>query len=169
MLVLGLDGSGKTSIVQSFKRDEKRIIAPTVGFEISTITRLGLTLNIWDVGGQKTLRPFWYNYLDRTDCVVWVVDSGALERLQESFEEFSKLLSEDRMAGAGILILANKCDTIEDGRMVDVVTLVTELLQLQTISNHTWEVMPVSAKTGYQVEEAVDWIVDEAKLRLYAL
>ncbi len=36
-------------------------------------------LNIWDVGGQKTLRPYWRNYFEKTDGLIWVVDSaGAL-------------------------------------------------------------------------------------------
>lgn len=39
-------------------------------------------LNIWDVGGQKTLRPYWRNYFEKTDGLIWVVDSagGVLHR-----------------------------------------------------------------------------------------
>ena len=33
-------------------------------------------LNIWDVGGQKTLRSYWRNYFEATDGLVWVVDSA---------------------------------------------------------------------------------------------
>ena len=33
-------------------------------------------LNIWDVGGQKTLRPYWRNYFEKTDGLIWVVDSA---------------------------------------------------------------------------------------------
>jgi ADP-ribosylation factor-like protein 2 len=29
-------------------------------------------LNIWDVGGQATLRPYWQNYYERTDALLWV-------------------------------------------------------------------------------------------------
>lgn len=34
-------------------------------------------LNIWDVGGQKTLRPYWRNYYEKTDGLIWVVVSAA--------------------------------------------------------------------------------------------
>lgn len=33
----------------------------------------GYKLNIWDVGGQKTLRSYWRNYFEATDGLVWVV------------------------------------------------------------------------------------------------
>lgn len=29
-------------------------------------------LNIWDIGGQKTLRPYWRNYFEKTDGLIWV-------------------------------------------------------------------------------------------------
>ena len=34
-------------------------------------------LNIWDVGGQKTLRPYWRNYYEKTDGLIWVRDNVA--------------------------------------------------------------------------------------------
>jgi hypothetical protein len=42
----------------------------------------GYRLNIWDVGGQKTLRSYWRNYYEATDGMVWVVDSADVRRLQ---------------------------------------------------------------------------------------
>ena len=38
-------------------------------------------LNIWDIGGQATLRPYWQNYYERTDALLWVVDSSDVDRL----------------------------------------------------------------------------------------
>jgi len=42
----------------------------------------GYRLNIWDVGGQKTLRSYWRNYYEATDGMVWVLDSADVRRLQ---------------------------------------------------------------------------------------
>jgi GTPase SAR1 family protein len=33
------------------------------------------TLNLWDVGGQKSIRTYWRNYFEMTDGIIWVVDS----------------------------------------------------------------------------------------------
>ena len=43
-------------------------------------------LNVWDVGGQKTLRPYWRNYFEQTDGLVWVVDSTDRRRLADCAE-----------------------------------------------------------------------------------
>lgn len=53
------------------------------------------TLNIWDVGGQRMLRPYWRNYFEQTDALVWVVDSSDRLRIQDCKEELHSLLQED--------------------------------------------------------------------------
>lgn len=48
-----------------------------------------------DVGGQRTLRPYWRNYFEQTDALVWVVDSGDRMRMQDCKQELHSLLTED--------------------------------------------------------------------------
>lgn len=48
--------------------------------------RRSYQLNVWDVGGQKTLRPYWRNYFEQTDGLVWVVDSTDRRRLADCAE-----------------------------------------------------------------------------------
>ena len=67
-------------------------------------------LNIWDVGGQKSLRSYWRNYFEATDAMIWVVDSADIWRLEDCKAELHNLLKEERLAGATLLILANKQD-----------------------------------------------------------
>ena len=69
-----------------------------------------MRLNIWDVGGQATLRPYWQNYYERTDALLWVVDSADVNRLHLCRAELHRLLKEEKLAGATLLILANKQD-----------------------------------------------------------
>lgn len=52
-------------------------------------------LNIWDVGGQKSLRSYWRNYFESTDGLVWVVDSADRLRLEDCRKELSALLLEE--------------------------------------------------------------------------
>ena len=47
-----------------------------------------------DVGGQRTLRPYWRNYFEQTDALVWVVDSGDRMRMKDCKEELHSLLME---------------------------------------------------------------------------
>lgn len=67
-------------------------------------------MNLWDVGGQKSLRSYWRNYFESTDGLVWVVDSADRMRLDACREELNVLLLEERLAGATLLVLANKQD-----------------------------------------------------------
>lgn len=40
-------------------------------------------LNVWDVGGQRTIRSYWRNYFESTDALIWVVDSADVHRMQD--------------------------------------------------------------------------------------
>lgn len=52
-------------------------------------------LNIWDVGGQKSLRSYWRNYFESTDGLIWVVDSADHQRMQDCQRELQSLLVEE--------------------------------------------------------------------------
>lgn len=104
----GLDNAGKTTIVKKFNGEDITAIAPTLGFSIHTLEYMGYKLNVWDVGGQKSLRSYWRNYFEITDALIWVVDSSDRPRLDDCREELGKLLLEERLVGATLLVLANK-------------------------------------------------------------
>jgi len=55
-------------------------------------TQDGFKLNVWDIGGQKAIRPYWKNYYENTDGLVFVVDSSDEERVNECIEELNSLL-----------------------------------------------------------------------------
>jgi GTPase SAR1 family protein len=65
---------------------------------------------MWDIGGQKAIRPYWKNYYDNTDGMVFVVDSSDEERLNECVEELNSLLTEEALAKVPLLVYANKQD-----------------------------------------------------------
>ena len=48
-----------------------------------------------DVGGQKTLRTYWKNYFEKTDTLIWVVDSTDRERLADCRQELEGLLVQE--------------------------------------------------------------------------
>ena len=52
-------------------------------------------LNVWDVGGQKSLRSYWRNYFESTDGLVWVVDSADKLRMADCKQELHALLQEE--------------------------------------------------------------------------
>ncbi|KAK8850709.1 hypothetical protein IAR55_004629 [Kwoniella newhampshirensis] len=163
VLFLGLDNAGKTTILKKLNNEDIKDISPTLGFNIKTLIRDQYTLNIWDVGGQKTLRPYWRNYFESTDAVVWVVDSSDRLRMEDCRKELVGLLQEERLAGATLLVFANKQDL--DGSMT--LEEIRDTLHLPSIISHRWIVHPCSAFTGTGLEDGMNWLVKEVAGRLY--
>uniref|UniRef100_A0A6B2E8Q5 ADP-ribosylation factor-like protein 2 n=1 Tax=Phlebotomus kandelakii TaxID=1109342 RepID=A0A6B2E8Q5_9DIPT len=165
ILLLGLDNAGKTTILKRFNGEPIDTISPTLGFNIKTLEHNGYTLNMWDVGGQKSLRSYWRNYFECTDGLVWVVDSADRMRLETCREELNVLLTEERLAGATLLVLANKQDL--PGALS--AQEIKEILQLENIVTHHWSVVGVSAVTGDKLLGAVDWLISDIAKRIFTL
>jgi len=95
--------------------------------------------------------------------VVWVVDSVDRLRIPDCKEELQKLLQEDRLAGASLLVFANKQDI--QGSMTD--EEIKEALELPSIKSHNWKIWPCSARTGENIKTGLNWIVKDVASRLY--
>jgi len=146
LLILGLDNAGKTTILKKFNGEDITTISPTLGFNIKTLEHRGYTLNVWDVGGQTTIRSYWRNYFEQTDGLVWVVDSADRRRLQQCKDELHKLLDQEKLAGASVLVFANKQDLVGALSSNDI----QEALALSSdiFTGRHWEIHPCSAVTG---------------------
>ncbi|ODQ54148.1 ARF/SAR superfamily [Saitoella complicata NRRL Y-17804] len=163
-LMLGLDNAGKTTIIKKLLNEDISQISPTLGFNIKTLTSFEpYKLNIWDVGGQRTLRSYWRNYFERTDAVIWVVDATDRARMSDCRDELRGLLQEERLSGATLLVFANKADVegcLSPGEIKDA-------LGLEDVRTHTWKILRCSAVTGEGLEGGVRWVVEEVAKRIY--
>lgn len=167
----GLDNAGKSTVVAQWLHEEITTIAPTFGFQIKTLTYASaavtesVQLHFWDIGGQRTIRTYWRNYFEETDGLVFVIDSAAPTRLQESLEELSQLLGQDRLAHASVLILANKQDC-QGALSVEDIKRVLPLDQVLGGKTH-WKLFGCSAVDGANLTEALDWLTGDISARLY--
>ena len=79
ILILGLDGAGKslytpynfcgecntkillgkTTILYRLQVGEVVTTIPTIGFNVETVTYKNLKFQVWDLGGQTSIRPYW--------------------------------------------------------------------------------------------------------------
>ena len=121
ILLLGLDNAGKTTILKTLASEDINTITPTQGFNIKSVQTEGFKLNVWDIGGQRKIRPYWRNYFDNTDILIYVIDSSDTKRFDETEQELQvslipitlltwsqELLCEDKLKGVPILVYANK-------------------------------------------------------------
>ena len=165
ILMLGLDNAGKTTILKKFNGEDISSISPTLGFNIKTLEHKGFNLNIWDVGGQKSLRSYWRNYFETTDGLIWVVDSADKRRLEDCRKELQSLLQEERLLGATLLVFANKQDL--PGALS--VEEIKNTLQLDNIKTHHWQIVNCSAVTGENLLSGMDWLLQDISARIFTL
>ncbi|XP_060068488.1 ADP-ribosylation factor-like protein 2 [Ylistrum balloti] len=114
ILVIGLNGAGKTSFVRCFGKGNKDGKAydeprPTVGFNVKSVNMGSALFDFWDVGGSEVCREYWKQFLQSVNYIVWVVDASDHERIGESREALIKFLQNDREIRP-LLIVANKQD-----------------------------------------------------------
>jgi len=165
ILMLGLDNAGKTTILKKFNGEDISTISPTLGFNIKTLEHNGYSLNIWDVGGQKSLRSYWRNYFETTDGLIWVVDSADKRRLEDCKKELHQLLQEERLLGATLLVFANKQDL--PGALNS--DEIKEALDLNSIKTHHWKIVWCSAVTGENLLQGMDWTLQDISARIFTL
>ncbi|OBS66989.1 hypothetical protein A6R68_04470, partial [Neotoma lepida] len=110
LLLVGLDAAGKTTILYKLKLGEIVTTIPTIGFNVETVEYKNICFTVWDVGGQDKIRPLWRHYFQNTQGLIFVVDSNDRERIQEGAAVLQKMLLEDELQDAVLLLFANKQD-----------------------------------------------------------
>ena len=83
---------------------------PTIGFNVEQVTYKNLKFQVWDLGGQTSIRPYWRCYYSNTDAVIYVVDSADRDRVGISKQELVSMLEEEELKNAILVVLANKQD-----------------------------------------------------------
>ena len=66
ILMLGLDGAGKTTVLYKLKLGEVISSVPTIGFNVETVQYKKINFQVWDIGGQEKLRLLWRHYYNNT-------------------------------------------------------------------------------------------------------
>jgi small GTP-binding protein len=112
ILVLGIDGSGKTTLVEAIlgrmiPTRKPKVIRPTNGQNSEIITDGKTILRFWDLGGGKHFRKIWGDYLKDATAVIYVVNGDQSDRIHET----RKLFDEICLTFAGLICVAFvKCD-----------------------------------------------------------
>mmetsp|Transcript_182 Transcript_182/g.592 ORF Transcript_182/g.592 Transcript_182/m.592 type:complete len:181 (-) Transcript_182:97-639(-) len=159
ILVLGLDNAGKTTILYRLQVGEVVSTIPTIGFNVETVTFENIKLQVWDLGGQTSIRPYWRCYYPNTQAIIYVVDSSDVERIGTSKQEFHAILEEEELKNAVILIYANKQDL--PGALDE--AAVSEGLGLSSIKNRQWAIFKSSAVKGEGLNEGLQWLCNTLK------
>ncbi|KAI4885316.1 hypothetical protein NFI96_030552 [Prochilodus magdalenae] len=109
VLVLGLEGAGKTSLLHCFATGSlEQDVTPTEGFNAVSINTDELHIEFLEIGGVEKLRDYWQMYLKKARVLVFVVDSADPASFALAKTHLHQLLAADPYLP--LVLLANKQD-----------------------------------------------------------
>ena len=161
LLMVGLDASGKTTVLYKLKLGDLITSIPTIGFNVETVEYKNLKFTMWDVGGQDKLRPLWRHYFEHNDAIIFVVDSNDRDRVSIARDELQKLTSEDALRDATLLVFANKQDLPNAMSPAEL----TDKLGLHSLQGREWYMQGSCAASGEGLYEGLDWLASALKKR----
>uniref|UniRef100_G1LKG2 FKBP prolyl isomerase 11 n=1 Tax=Ailuropoda melanoleuca TaxID=9646 RepID=G1LKG2_AILME len=159
ILMVGLDAAGKTTILYKLKLGEIVTTIPTIGFNVETVEYKNISFTVWDVGGQDKIRPLWRHYFQNTQGLIFVVDSNDRERVNEAREELMRMLAEDELRDAVLLVFANKQDLPNAMNAAEI----TDKLGLHSLRHRNWYIQATCATSGDGLYEGLDWLANQLK------
>ena len=183
ILVLGLDHSGKTTMVERLKmeaahakamRKQKKKkgeadrssavvapTAPTVGYQESIFAHKGVKLTSFDMSGSAHYRHLWEHYFEEVNGLVFVIDAADRGRFGEVADCPAELLVNEKFEEnqAPILFLANKMDLPGAAEANEIVNGMN--LNIKRIRNRAWNVSATNSLTGEGLLPAFAWLSDQ--------
>ncbi|KAJ4955167.1 hypothetical protein NE237_011950 [Protea cynaroides] len=154
ILMVGLDAAGKTTILYKLKLGEIVTTIPTIGFNVETVEYKNISFTVWDVGGQDKIRPLWRHYFQNTQGLIFVVDSNDRDRVIEARDELHRMLNEDELRDAVLLVFANKQDLPNAMNAAEI----TDKLGLHSLRQRHWYIQSTCATSGEGLYEGLDWL-----------
>jgi len=154
ILMVGLDAAGKTTILYKLKLGEIVTTIPTIGFNVETVEYKNIQFTVWDVGGQDKIRPLWRHYFQNTQGIIFVVDSNDRDRIVEAREELQRMLNEDELRDALLLVFANKQDLPNAMNAAEI----TDKLGLHSLRQRAWYIQSTCATSGDGLYEGLEWL-----------
>jgi ADP-ribosylation factor-like protein 5B len=121
VLQVGLDNAGKTTALYKLSLGQTVTTVPTIGSNVERVKLENVNFEIWDLGGQASLRPSWSLYLKGVDAVIVVVDSTDRVRMPIAKQELYQILAMPELEKVPFLLLANKqvCHPRRVGKLCD--------------------------------------------------
>lgn len=153
--IVGLQNAGKTTFVNTLstgKYQEDTI--PTIGFNHRTIKKGGVSIKMWDLGGQPRFRESWEKYCRTADVIIYIVDAADLGSIDISKTQLHQLLSWPSLSGIPLLVLGNKNDI--NGALGE--EELVKVMELEKLKDRRVACYSVSSKNSVNIDATLKWL-----------
>jgi ADP-ribosylation factor related protein 1 len=164
ILILGVEGSGKTSLLETLKTTYGGVqglppekIVSTVGCNVARLVLRRSRALVWDLGGRASLRSIWEKYYADCKALVFCVDSADVVHWDESREVLKELLLDTRLSGVPILVFASKSDVVGSKHRDDMVQFFN-LKEMGDTTVRRVHFVSASFLDNRGVSEGMEWI-----------
>ncbi|XP_022872885.1 ADP-ribosylation factor 1-like [Olea europaea var. sylvestris] len=154
ILMVGLDATGKTTIMNKLKLGEIITTSRTMGFNVEAFENNNINFTIWDFDGDDKIRLLWRHYFPNTQGIIFVVDSNDRDRIVEARDELHRMLNEDELRDVPLLVFANKQDLPHAMTVAEI----TDKLGLHSLRKHHWYIQSTYATSEKGLYEGLNWL-----------
>jgi ADP-ribosylation factor protein 1 len=154
IIMAGLDGAGKTTIIYQLKLREKVETIPTIGLNVETIPYKNIDFIVRDIAGRNYAKSLMRHYYPNTHGIVFVVDSRDIEGFDLARELFTHMVQHEDLRNKPFLVLANKQDLLDAISAQEI----SDRLGLDTLRDRRWTIQETCANTGEGLLEGLEWL-----------
>ena len=173
IVMSGLNGSGKSTIIEKLGWGFPTILVPVVGINVERISNKDESVSVtsWDVA--NIVKPY-QSFLIRHYCqdihaLIWVIDSLNVDKKDHddgldttTKDELHQMLNYDELRDVVLLICCNKQDLTKHA--MDICDIF-ELLELENVRNE-WRIQACAAKSrDHQgLNLGLGWMINKIKM-----
>ncbi|KAM1011964.1 hypothetical protein ACFX2C_047247 [Malus domestica] len=168
ILMAGLNGSGKTTILNKIHSEGVSTEIVTPGFSVETVKHAYINLAAFDVGSENRIPPLYMQHFQNKKGLIFVVDSNDQNRVLEARDELHRMLQEDELKNVVVLVLANKQDLCNAMTAEEL----SKELDIKSLRINQWHISSTCAISGDGLLEALRkffWAIDSMVPHVHVL
>lgn len=154
---MGLNGAGKTSVLNAFNGEICINVMPTKNFSLKSFDFKDSTFNAFEVAGNVEVRKFWESfYSEHIQFIIYVIDMADFGRIEEAVQLLMAVLYDDKLTGIPLLIMLNKIDVDEAITVQDF----SAFFKVDCIKDRIFNIVECSALSKKGIFESLEWIYE---------